>query len=261
MKAEYNSEQIEAYLKGHLTKAEEEAIRQQMDGDPGFRQEVKLHQLTIDGLNYVVEKDIEAVLSNKGIKRPAILKKKKRVAEIGGNWLQSPVVLKRMAFTAAFLVLLWPTYEFVSPMINQNQKIEQRIAAQQDIDFSVAGENEELLIQGQKAFNDKNHSEAIQYFNQYLENSGQEDFEVVLYRAISYRLTDKFEEAIDQFQYLESTSSQHYSGEEASWQLALAYVQDQQYESARAQLNKILAKPNHGKRKEVRQLKRLIRFR
>lgn len=261
MKAEYNSERIEAYLKGHLTKAEEEAIRQQMDGDPGFRQEVKLHQLTVDGLNYVIEKDIEGVLSNKEIKRPAILKQKKRVSEVGGNWFQSPVAVRRMAFATTFLVLLWPIYEFVVPMINQNQKLEQRITAQENIDFSVAGENEELLIEGQKAFNGKRHDEAIQYFNQYLEQSEGQDFEVRLYRAISFRQRQNFDEAIKQLQYLESTSSQHYSGEEAAWQLALAYVQDQQYESARAQLNKILAKPKHGKRKEARQLKRLIRFR
>lgn len=64
----------------------------------------------------------------------------------------------------------------------------------ENVNFTVRGENDELLAKAEKTFNNKDFSEAIKYFNQILE-SDQGNAEIQLYKAISLIEVNQFNEA------------------------------------------------------------------
>jgi len=249
MKTELYNEKIEAFLKGELPESESSEIRGRIKSDPEFKRLVELHQMVFEGIEYVIAKDIEKFLPPR-LKEPPIFRP---------IW-QTPYFRRAVAIAAIIAGIAFIGFEFIGPQINQKRKIEKIVQASKEINFDVAGENDKILSDAQAAFNKGDFRTANDLFGQYLENSEQNNFEVSLYKGISLRLAGQPQEAVKVFENLVNTANQHYSGDEASWQLALVYLQQGDYASCRAQLNRIIKDKKNTKRAGAKKLRRVIRF-
>jgi thioredoxin-like negative regulator of GroEL len=106
----------------------------------------------------------------------------------------------------------------------------------ENISFTVRGENDELLVKTERAFNNKDFTEAIQYFDQILEND-PDNAEIQLYKAISLIEIDQFSKADEILGSLsQKTTAYKYK---AIWYWALSKLKQNDDEECKNILNQI----------------------
>lgn len=243
MNTELYNEEIDRFVRGELPAKEAEEITNQMKHDPALRRIVKLHQLTNAGLQRAMDKDIAQHLPSSNRSR-----------------IRSSPSLRIMAIAAVFALLVYTSYEYIIPLIDQEEKIEAPLQENPAVNLIQASEVDPTLAKAQQAFDDQEYQIAATLFEEFLQQGETINYEVLLYRGIALRMAEQTDEAQAIFTELVETSDRHYSGEEAQWQLALIQLQHENYDACREQLQHIINDKDNKKRKEARKLFRTIRF-
>lgn len=101
-----------------------------------------------------------------------------------------------------------------------------------------SNETSTLLIEAEKAFNEKNYTNAYNSLNKYLE-SEPNDVEATLYKGISLLELNNIDDAKPIFQSISNGSSVFKV--EALWYLALAHLKDDEPEQCTDTLNELIA--------------------
>src|SRR5690606_21865703 len=105
-----------------------------------------------------------------------------------------------------------------------------------NISLMVRGENDELLLKAEKAFNEKDYEEAIQYFDQILIEDANYK-EIQLYKSIALIETNQYDEA-DELLSVLSTGTSVFKYD-AMWYLALSKLKQKKFEQCRVILERI----------------------
>jgi len=162
-----DDEVIDAYLKGQLSPSENASIQRQINADPAIKKRVKLHQLLNAGLQNRINKDY-GVSSEKKARKSSL-----RIA-----W-KNPRLKQNLAIAATIISLVLVGSHFY-PSTNSVDKIEEDLQAPPEVNLIIAGRNNDSLINGQIAFNEKNWQKAITAFDNFLAKS-ETNFDTIIF--------------------------------------------------------------------------------
>lgn len=123
--------------------------------------------------------------------------------------------------------------------------------AEEKASFGTKGVGDDLLLEGEKAFNDKNYRKAIQAFDSYLrvDSTGKNVYKVKIYKGIAHLEENEFDEAIELFESLRTGDQ--------NWYLALAYLKQDNVEEAKKYLQKLVNVPSNHATEAKKLLKKL----
>jgi tetratricopeptide (TPR) repeat protein len=261
MSTEIYSEEIEKFLKGELSLIASIRIKKRMKRDPAFRRIVNLHRLVLEGIKNTVDKDVgqQLVPPSQNLSAPFKATFSKPAFTRSAR-PKARLMTSVLSIAAALLILFFVGSELLLPWFYQKETIETALNQEMEVSIGVASENDSLLVKAQNTFNDKNYKVAAELFGAYLGGGNVSNAEVLLYRGIALRKLAAYPEAIAVFNELINTSQQHYSGDEAIWQLSLTYLQQENYEACRQQLDRLISNEKSKKVAEARELKKSIRF-
>jgi len=119
---------------------------------------------------------------------------------------------------------------------NTLQPVYEDYALHQEISLTVRGNNNELLLNAEKYFNNSNYDKADLFFTDILKNK-TDNKEILLFAAITKIEVNKFDEAQNILGELAKGSSVYKY--EAQWYLALSYLKQNNIEELKIQLMKI----------------------
>lgn len=110
---------------------------------------------------------------------------------------------------------------------------------------------------GVDAYNQHKYTEAIQYFNSYINTFGKKTTEIALYLSISYLANNQLDKAKEGFEYLLKKGNKSIK-KDAEWYLVLTLIKDNNVTEAQQLLNKISTKKKHRYRTKAIKLQKQL---
>ena len=198
-----NIDNIEKYLKGQLTAEEEKAFREQLKNDKAFRDEVLATALMIKQMKLQNQEKERAILEES---------RKLAIARARRRWIY------RISSIAAVLIIGFFAVKPIYFNYKSGQMISQNYA-------QWSPREEGATSRGEVQAGDNVVAELTELFD----NVGKgKDMKMT-----TYRLEKALQESATDYEYYQ------YS-DDIIWYLALAYIQNNQFDKARTELNKII---------------------
>ena len=248
MSKEVYNEDIDRFLRGELEGQAANTIKKKMETDPAFKKEVEYHELLLLGIQTASQKDLKTQLLERNAKIPGYERK---------DFLPSPtlLIIKRISLAAAILFLGFLLFKFINTdMFKGPEKtIQAALNKKPEISLTSLGDNANTLKTAQDAFNDQNYESALQHFDQYLLNNPT-DYEALFYKGVALRYLRKSAEAEKVFTDLIASQEVHLFAENARYELALSYLQHQDFDKAIPLLNSIVENPSSDWKEEAEKL-------
>ncbi len=236
-----NQETIEKYilgeLKGKVLKDFEDKMLQNRD----LKYEVEKQQRILEEMvDNGAEKYIKLKNRLEGIHQemniveqvPTIQNSKYKIRKISG-WILAGAAMFLLLFLAkAFL--LKPSY---TP-----QELFAEYASHQNISLIEMGEQDNVMLQAQEFYNQKEYDKALPYFDQLL-NKNEAQFDLQLYRGICYLRNNQYDKALQDFNFVSNSKSIY--TQQAYWYEALCKLKQNKIEECKDSLNKLISKYNN----------------
>ncbi|WKV10897.1 tetratricopeptide repeat protein [Marivirga harenae] len=228
---------FETYLTGDLTKDELARHQKRIENDDDYKENFELFQ----SINNHLEKGSAT--------ESEINDFKGSVSRISKEYFDSRQKAKlpwlKMAIAASVIVAIG--LYFYLGNISKPQYDE--IAQIPNLHLTVRGNDNGIYTKAENAFNEKQYADAIEFFNQILEQN-EEEQSIKLYRAIAYMELGAETKARDLFEEILQTQSGY--AEEALWYAALNELKVKRYSACKVYLSKI--KPSASRYEDAKNL-------
>lgn len=220
---------FEKYLKKELNKEEVLNFEEQLTNDADFKQEFEIYKaletsLTSKFENEETEITLRSTLTNLGsefIKDESVKKETKVISLFN---------YKKLLVAASIAVLIGL---FV---FNNGDPAYGDFANHTNLEFTVRGENDEMLEKAEEAFNKRDYTEALKLITK-IGNQNLKDTEIQLYRGICHLELNAYDAAEGIFTKISNGDSAFKY--KAIWYKALTYLKQEQFEKCKNTLRTI----------------------
>ena len=236
---------IEQFLKGALSKAEEEIFLKRMENDTKFKKKVVFEKQLRDSLSeedwsFAKNKtpDVEAYSE---IYKSAEIQQLKHVIRDSNSIYQQPknTNSRKWFLYASAAVIALLVYISIFKPSTSSQELYATYIEDTNLPSFISREdsNENHLIRAQQFFEDKNYEKALVIFKKKLKNSSKPEAALYLYTGIAQMELDEFETAEKTFDIL--IHSDLIDASKGIWYKALLYLKTDRIEASKLLLEKI----------------------
>lgn len=218
---------FEDYLEGALSTTEKNEFEKRLADDEKFQQA------------YLTYKELSGFLKSKFENKDHEEKLKENLKNISDTYFNKKenkntvIRFKPWQYAiAASIIIIFGLFV----IIDNSAPVYADYADYNSISLTVRGENEELLPKAEKAFNEKDYEEALQYFDQILIKDISYK-EIQLYKSIALIETNRYDEA-DELLTVLSTGTSVFKYD-AMWYLALSKLKQKEYQECKVILQRI----------------------
>lgn len=216
---------FEKYINGMMSKVDKE----------NFEEILKLDSVLND--DFTIYKNLNSYLEHKISNESKNNEFEKNLNKISDDYFTTKNVNKstfKLSYlaVAASVLIAFGLFVFDST----SKPVYGDYALHQEINFTVRGDDNELLFNAEKSFNNGNYSKADLLFTDIIKSKLHNN-EVLLYAGISKVEINEFDEARSILEKLTNGNSAYKY--EAQWYFALSYLKQNNIEALKIQLNKI----------------------
>ena len=244
-------EKLEQYFGNELNELEKLQLEKEMAQNPDLRQEFQKHQLAIDAIDLLIEKNIRTKFQEW---QPASRVKEVNSAPPARSVSTKKIYFRPIAIAASFLILVALAFTIWINLPQKRETLAQHFYQTPELSkrTSFQGTASELE-EGFQLFENKNYQEAIPIFLKLEESSGRYA-EAQYLLAHAYFQLKKFDQAIVAFKKVAASEDQRYK-EKADWNLLLSYLAMNDRGPAFQQAKqKILDHPQHSYWQQTKEL-------
>lgn len=231
------------YLNKELSASELISFEEKLNSDDDFKQEFKIY------------KALETSLASKFENKEKEIALRKTLTNLGSEYIKPENSAKRKGklislfnhkqlMVAASVALLIGFFLF-----NNGEPVYSNFSNHNSLELVVRGENNDTVINAEKAFNSKNYKEALNYLMQ-LSNSN--DTEIELHKGICFLELNLYADGDIIFDKISNGNSAFKNT--ATWYKALSMLKQEQFEACKHALKTI---PKSAE--EYKQAKKLLR--
>lgn len=245
---EFDSEEIEKYLRHELSSEEHQAFENNLLLNPALAEEAKFQEQLVRGMNaYFCREQLKPLLQETEIKLRAEESRKGQSGKGYFPWL--------IAMAASFLLLITAGYFILADTTSAPQLYEAYYQPYPNIAAPLERSgNEEVTENPFALYEQRAYELAVPAFEKAMKNQQNPQPALRFYYALSLLQTDKTAEAIDQLKAVSTARDTRFFSP-SRWYLALAYLkQDTPGEAKR--LLKELSAGNSAYQEKAKQLSR-----
>ena len=253
---------IDNYLKGVLSKDEEQSFLARLESDIEFNKKFNLEKQLFEALDdrswsFVANQTTETEAYKKVLEGDDLQNLKKTLSEVNLQLNSSPKNKNRNLFyylAAASIVVLLGFQLFFNQGISHQDLYNDYIALDDLPSFVSRGGDENQLIKAQELFEDRKYEDALVIFKSQIDLAGRGG-DLVIYKGISELELKKYNEAEETFNTL--INSNLLDAEKGYWYKALLFLKQDRVEDLKQVLNKIISSNLYNKVKAETLLKEL----
>lgn len=254
---------IDNYLKGLLSKDEEQSFLERLESDTEFNEKFSLEKQLFDALDengwsFIENKTPETKVYKKVLEDDDLQNLKKTLTKVNSEFNSEPAkgnYRKLFYYIAAASIIVFLGFQFFFNQNSSNQELYNDYVALDDLpSFVSRGDDTGNLEKAQSLFENKKYEEALSIF-QSQSNAIDNRCNILIYKGVSQAELGKYDDAEQTFDAL--INSNLLDSEKGYWYKSLLYLKQDRVEESKKILSKIISENLSNKSKAEELLQKL----